>query len=219
MADGRRFLIWGSSGHGKVLADVIASRGGCVELLVDNDPKAVACVEGARLLHGEEQLRAWIESAPARMPDSAAVAIGGSRGSDRRRLLAVLRGLGFEPAPIVHPRAAVSAASSVGKGCHVLANAVVAAGARLGDAVIVNNGAVVDHESVLEDGVHVCPGATLCGLVHVEQDAMIGAGATVLPRLRIGRGSIVGAAANVTRDVPPGVVVVGNPARILGSAQ
>lgn len=47
----------------------------------------------------------------------------------------------------------------------------------------------------------------------IEDFAMIGAGATLLPRVVIGRGATVGAGAVVTRDVPPGVVAMGVPAR------
>jgi 2,3,4,5-tetrahydropyridine-2-carboxylate N-succinyltransferase/tetrahydrodipicolinate N-acetyltransferase len=47
----------------------------------------------------------------------------------------------------------------------------------------------------------------------VEDEVLIGAGAVVLPRLRIGRGAVVGAGAVVTRDVPAGAVMVGQPAR------
>jgi UDP-perosamine 4-acetyltransferase len=45
--------------------------------------------------------------------------------------------------------------------------------------------------------------------------AFIGAGATVLPRLKIGRGAVIGAGAVVTKDVPAGSTVAGNPARQL----
>ena len=47
--------------------------------------------------------------------------------------------------------------------------------------------------------------------------ARIGANATILPGVEVGRTALVGAGAVVTRDVPEGAVVVGNPARVIGS--
>ena len=49
----------------------------------------------------------------------------------------------------------------------------------------------------------------------VKSGASIGSGATILSNVTIGERSIVGAGSVVTRDVPPDVIVVGNPARIL----
>ncbi len=53
----------------------------------------------------------------------------------------------------------------------------------------------------------------------VEERVSIGANATILPGVRLGRGCIVGAGAVVTKDVPPGAVVVGNPAREVSRKQ
>jgi acetyltransferase-like isoleucine patch superfamily enzyme len=50
--------------------------------------------------------------------------------------------------------------------------------------------------------------------IVIEDDVWIGAGAIVLKGVRIGCGAVVGAGTIVTKDVPPGAVVVGNPARI-----
>lgn len=55
----------------------------------------------------------------------------------------------------------------------------------------------------------------LCGVI-VEPYARIGAHVTLLPGVRVGRGALVGAGSVVTRDVPPGVYVAGNPAKMLG---
>lgn len=49
----------------------------------------------------------------------------------------------------------------------------------------------------------------------VKRGASIGSGSTILCGLVIGEAAIVGAGSVVTKDVPPGVIVAGNPARIL----
>jgi len=49
----------------------------------------------------------------------------------------------------------------------------------------------------------------------VKKGATIGSGATILSNVTIGERAIVGAGSVVTRDVPPDVIVIGNPARVL----
>ena len=50
---------------------------------------------------------------------------------------------------------------------------------------------------------------------RVERGASIGTGATILGGVQIGAGAIVGAGSVVTKNVPPGMIVAGNPARII----
>lgn len=50
--------------------------------------------------------------------------------------------------------------------------------------------------------------------IRIGRNVWIGGGAVILPGVTIGDNAVIGAACVVTKDVPPGVVVVGNPARV-----
>jgi len=78
----------------------------------------------------------------------------------------------------------------------------------------------VAHDCIIGDFVTFAPGVMCNGNVHIADRAYIGTGAVIKQGtpdkpLIIGAGAVVGMGAVVTRDVPPGVTVVGNPARIL----
>lgn len=214
MTEQRHYVLWGSSGHARVLDEAIQRLGGRVVALFDNAPDAVSAVPGAPLVGGLEALPSWAERTPFRREMFALVAIGGARARERLALQRKLADIGLSIEALIHPAAFVASTATIAAGTQVLAMAVVAAEANIGEGCIINHKASVDHECKLADGVHVAPGATLCGCVTVGEHAMIGAGAVVLPRLRIGHDSIVGAGAVVTHDVPDGAVVSGNPARI-----
>lgn len=76
----------------------------------------------------------------------------------------------------------------------------------------------VEHDCVIGDFVTFAPGVRCNGNTHIGDHAYIGAGAVIRQGkpgqpLRIGAGATIGMGAVVTRDVPPGATVVGNPAR------
>ena len=63
----------------------------------------------------------------------------------------------------------------------------------------------------------MAPNVALAGEINLGENVFIGTNATILPGLSIGKDSCAGAEAVVTKDVPPGVVVVGNPDRQISS--
>ena len=99
----------------------------------------------------------------------------------------------------------------------------------LGDRVTVKCGVQLWDGITLEDDVFVGPNVTFTNDLQprsrnaaaqllptlVKKGASLGANATILPGLTIGEGAMVGAGSVVTKNVPPGVTVVGNPARIV----
>lgn len=208
----RRYALWGSSGHAKVLAGLVALRGGRVVATFDNNPDATP-LPGVPLHIGELGFTRWAETVNVIGEVVGLATMGGARGRDRLAIQALFMRCGLRVEAIVHPTASVDATAWLGAGTQVLAQAVVAGDAVLGAVCIVNHKASVDHECRLGDGVHLAPGATLCGLVTVGDAAFIGAGAVVLPRLTIGADAVIGAGAVVTKNVPAGAVVSGNPAR------
>ena len=91
---------------------------------------------------------------------------------------------------------------------------------RIGKHFHANIYSYVAHDCVIGDYVTFAPGVMCNGNVLVEDHAYIGTGAILKQGqpgnpLVIGRGAVVGMGAVVTKSVPPGVTVVGNPARVL----
>lgn len=133
----------------------------------------------------------------------------------RHRLSDMLDERGLSPATLIHPRAIIGPDTTLGVGCLVLGGAHVSSSVRIGDHVQVHYNATVGHDAVLADRVTIYPGANVSGSVLLDEDVTVGSNAVVLQGLKVGRGTFVGAGAVVTRDLGPGLVVVGAPARPL----
>ncbi|MCI5225200.1 MAG: acetyltransferase [Candidatus Electrothrix sp. AX2] len=211
----KKFVLWGSAGHAKVLADLIEISNSKVIALFDNNPNVLSCLPGIPLFYGEDGLRDWVNQVENPEKFAAALAIGGSQGKDRKKIATLLSRVRLSLPTLIHNSAILSDSVVLGRATQVLANSVVAADTIIGEVCIINNSATIDHECRIGNGVHVAPGAVLCGCVTIEDYSMIGAGAVVLPRINVGKNVVIGAGAIVTRDIPDGVTVVGNPAKLI----
>jgi UDP-2-acetamido-3-amino-2,3-dideoxy-glucuronate N-acetyltransferase len=85
-------------------------------------------------------------------------------------------------------------------------------GLRVGDDVFIGPNATFSNDRFPRSRVH----QDAVMQTHIGDGASIGANATILPGLSIGAHAMVGAGSVVTRNVPPGSIVTGNPARVSG---
>ncbi len=103
----------------------------------------------------------------------------------------------------------------------------------IGNGVRLHTRVFVPEFSVLGDGCWLGPGVMVTNAryprsegvkdrligAHIEAGAIIGANAVLLPGVRIGARALVGAGSVVTQDVAPGMVVAGNPARVINQIE
>lgn len=114
---------------------------------------------------------------------------------------------------LVHPDATVGSPTELAPGCVVAAGARLTTNIQLGSHVHVDQNVTVGHDCQLDDYVRLNPGSCISGDVRLGAGVLVGANATVLQGVRIGADVTVGAGACVVRDVDPGEVVKGVPAR------
>jgi acetyltransferase-like isoleucine patch superfamily enzyme len=125
--------------------------------------------------------------------------------------------------------ASIREGNRLGDGVSIGTNAVLEFGNTLGDRVRVHSGCFLELVTI-EDDVFVgpnvvftddphpmnCPRYEECkGGATVRRLARIGANSTILPGVEIGEGALIGAGSVVVKDVPPGAVVAGSPARVI----
>jgi len=204
----KSLAILGASGHGKVVAD-------CAELCGWQSVVFFDDAWQSREVNGHWPVRGDTQALLANLSqfDGVLVAIGNNR--IRQDKLHQLLDAGAKVVSVVHPQAIVSRYALIGVGSVVFAGAVINVDASIGAGTIINTGASVDHDCVLGSAVHVSPGACLAGGVSVGDRGWVGIGASMRQLVCIGSDVVVGAGAVVVKDVPAGVTVVGNPARVM----
>ncbi len=216
-----RVVVLGGGGHARVLLDCLLLRADSdiVGLLDADSSRVGSVVYEVPVLGNDELLGALVRRGVTHF----VVGLGGVGDNEpRRRLFEVGIGAGLRPLEVRHPSAVVSSRAELGEGCQLLPGCVVNAGAVLGRNVLVNSAAVVEHDCQIGDHVHLATGSRLASTVRMGVGANVGAGATVRQYTSIGACAIVGAGAVVVRDVPPGALVVGVPAKVVekkGSAE
>ncbi len=202
-------MLLGRGGQGRDVLDALLASGREVAGVFDDGEPPLP--EGVPLLG---PLSAWRSN----VAPGAEFIPGMGDSTERTELAAAILAAGGRLASAIHPKAVISPRARVGDGVFIAAGCVIAPEAVIEDLAFINANCSVDHDCHIGVAAQLSPGVTFPGGVQVGDSAFIGAGAVVLPGKRIGVGAVVGAGAVVTRDVPDGVTVAGNPARLIKPA-
>jgi sugar O-acyltransferase (sialic acid O-acetyltransferase NeuD family) len=158
---------------------------------------------------------AWLRSNRSRF-DALAIGIGtpAARLKVSRELLPEFPAAMW-PA-LVHPSVRFdSETTEIGPGVILCAGVLGTVNLRFRPFSMVNLSCTIGHEADIGEGCVLNPTVNISGGVILEEGVLVGTGAQVLQYLRVGKGATVGGGSVVTKDVAPGVTVVGAPAKPL----
>lgn len=119
--------------------------------------------------------------------------------------------------------------AKIGQDCNICSHCFIENDVVIGDRVTIKSGVQLWNGLRVGNDVFIGPNVTFTNdkypksgnvrfalmQTRIEANASIGGGATLLPGVTIGAGAMVGAGAVVTKDVPSGATVIGNPAQLV----
>ena len=190
-------ILYGASGHAKVIIDTLEAIGMKIDYVVD-DYASISSLLGYEVRRDSGHY------------DSAIVSIGDGR--IRKKIVSRLDVKEWVKA--IHPKATVSPHASIDEGTVVMAGTVINSGAVIGKHCIINTGATVDHDCVIGDYCHIAPGVHVSGGVIIGEGSWIGVGSCVKQGVKIGKWATIGAGSVVVKDIPDGVTAYGCPCRV-----
>lgn len=201
------FAIYGASGHGKVIFDILRDLEEEVCCVIDDRPDG-------RSLFGIPAID--FDTFCDRYADFSekpkiVVAIGAN--IHREIICKKVWDMGYETPTVVAKSAVVSGSVNIEKGCVIMPLAVVNADTRILKGAIINSGSVIENDCIIGEFVHIDSKATLCGSIYVGNFTHIGANSVVVPNVNIGAHVTVGAGSVVVNNILGGKKVAGNPAK------
>ncbi len=196
-------FIFGAGGHAHVIASVL-----------DVD---VTFVVESEALKGQISVTEFLLRIDDFRSDNIYIGIGNNR--DRRKIFDKLLGLGVKPSTCVARHSFTARSAEIGVGATILAGSVIGARAIVGDNAIVNTLSSVDHDCILGAHSQVTAGVTFGGTVRTGEDCFFGVKSAVTPNRTIGNNVVVMAGSLVTENISDGVMVGGNPARVVKRLQ
>jgi sugar O-acyltransferase (sialic acid O-acetyltransferase NeuD family) len=187
-------LLLGCGGHARSMIDVVEASGRWHVLGLVGLPDEVGKeVLGYPVLGCDHDLSSLREQCV-----HALLAIGQiGLSTQRQRLAANLKRLGFSLPVVISGRAQVSRHAQLGIGISVGHGVIVNAGACVGNYCILNSNALIEHDAVIGDCCHISTGALVNGRVTIGDSSFIGSGAVLREGLSLPPHTVISAGKRV----------------------
>lgn len=194
-------ILYGASGHGKVIFEILEANGMIPDAVWDDAPKP-------DFWNYQVQKPLFKLS-----KENYEIVISIGDNIIRKRIAQrIAKKCVFLTA--IHPDTFISDKTTIGEGTVIMRGVTINPDAVIGNHVILNTQAVIEHDCIINDFVHISPNVTLCGNITIGQGTHIGAGATIIPNIHIGANCIIAAGAVVREHIPDNVMVAGVPGAV-----
>lgn len=211
-----KVVIWGSSGHAMVIADIISLQGKfkIAGFLDDvNKDRWGASFLCSKIIGGKEVLD------DLNNMNIRHIIFGFGNCEKRLELTALIQKKGLNLITAIHPSATIAKDVKIGNGTVIAAGVVINPGSVIGENVIINTAASVDHGCFISNGVHISPGTHLGGGVTIGEGTWVGIGSILKDRISIGEHSMIGAGSVVLKNIPQYSIAYGVPAKIVSDVK
>lgn len=200
--------IWGAGGLGREileLAKIINSRDKYWDDFVFIvDGSTIAEVNGIQILEYEAVKRRFCE---------LEVVVGIGEPIEREKKFEMLKQDKINTPSLIHPNVYIPDTTSIGKGSVIQYGCFISCNVFIGDYVYIQPQCNIGHDDKLLDGCIISGFGNIAGNVSIGRYTYLGLSVAVKEKVNIGHSAIIGMGSVVNKDIPDGMIALGNPAR------
>jgi len=209
----KNILIYGASGHAKMIIDIIHKvENYSIKGFIDSYKPINEIISGYKILGNLDQLSSLIQVLNI---EGIVIAVGDNY--DREAAYHKIKNIEhrLEFVSIIHPSAILATDVIVEEGTVIMANAIINSSAKTGKLCILNTASSLGHDSAMADFSSLASGVTIAGNVQIGYGSAICLGASIIQNVVIGNNTVIGAASLVLKSIGNLKQAFGSPINII----
>lgn len=205
--------VYGTNGMGREIREIAMlineKRNRWEEIIFIDDTKEEGTLKGEKMMPFSQVQKKYD-------PKDLEIVIGMGEPAYKELVWNRVKEAGYSCATIIHPDAEVTPSAKLGEGVVVRKGVIVSSDSVVGDNVILQSYVIVGHDTVIGNHCQISSFTDVAGHCRVGNRVFIGLGACIKDGLVICDDAIVSMGAAVMKNVDAEMIVMGNPARVIG---